>query len=187
MKGVVIGLVAFGLIIFATIGIFTISYFNYAGQGVTYEENIDAQVKANQAKYSEFTQTAVEQMGIAREQRDAVAKIIKDGIEGRFGPNGSTAMVQAFNEAYPAKFDGALYGKIMQTVEAGRRDFTAEQKMLISKVQAYRVALRKPWSSMWLKFAGFPVINLDDPMYSPVVSGQTRETYKTGIDAGIKF
>lgn len=161
--------------------------WSYHDQGVVYESTIEAQVKANSVKYSQFTQTAVEQMGIAREQRDAVSKIIKDGIEGRFGPNGSSAMVQAFKEAYPANFDGALYGKIMTTIEVGRTEFAFEQKQLISKVQIYENALNKKWSGMWLKNEGYPKIDLKDPRYNPIVTASTKKAFETGVDEGVKF
>ncbi|MNV54769.1 hypothetical protein D3C71_1469780 [compost metagenome] len=80
-----------------------------------------------------------------------------------------------------------MFRNVQLTIESGRRDFSAEQKLLISKVQGYRAAIRKPWSGMWLSFAGYPQIKLDEPKYNPVVSEGTRETFQTGTDKGIKF
>lgn len=180
-----------GLILGGVIAVLALAfggmYVSYSNLGVRHEAGIEAQVSQNQNKYSEFTQTAVEQMGIAREYQGAVSKVIKEAIEGRFGENGSQALLQAFNEAYPANLDPDLYKKVMQTVEAGRRDFANEQKMLISKVQAYKIDLKSFWSGMWLKQAGYPMLDLSEPQFNPVVTGQTRDTFRTGTDEGIKF
>lgn len=176
-----------GVLFLALVLVGVSSYFSYSSTGVDYEEGIDAQVRQNQNKYSEFTQTAIESMGVAKQYQAAVKDVITAGIEGRFGKDGSKSLVQAFNEAYPANFDPALFNKVQMVIESGRRDFSAEQKQLISKVQGYRSSLRKPWSGMWLKYAGYPTINLDDPKYNPVVSAATTETYKTGTDKGIQF
>lgn len=164
-----------------------INWFSYANKGVELEEGIRAQIEQNKNKYSEFTQTAVESMGVAKQYQGAVKDVIVAGIEGRFGPDGSKSLVQAFTEAYPATMDATLFTKVQQVIESGRRDFANEQKMLIGKVQVYRTALRQPWSKMWLEFAGFPTIDLSEPQYSPVVSGATRETFQTGTDQGISF
>lgn len=181
-----IGAIVGGLaIIMLVVGVGT--YFSFANKGVDFEESIDAQVDQNQNKYSEFTQTAVESMGVAKQYQAAVKDVIVAGIEGRFGEGGSKSLVQAFNEAYPATLDPTLFNRVQQVIESGRRDFSAEQKMLISKVQGYKSALRKPWSGMWLEYAGYPTIDLTASKYNPVVSENTRETFKTGTDKGIQF
>ena len=164
-----------------------VNWWAYANKGVDLEEGIRAQIEQNKNKYSEFTSTAVESMGVAEQYQTAVKDVIIAGIEGRFGPDGSKSLVQAFSEAYPATLDSAMFVKVQQVIESGRRDFANEQKMLIGKVQVYRTELRKPWSKMWLEFAGFPTIDLSEPQYSPVVSGATRETFETGVDKGISF
>lgn len=180
-------LIVLGLVGVVLAGAFGLIYMNMYNLGVQHETSIEAQVSQNQNKYSEFTQTAVEQMGIAREYQGAVKDVLTAAIEGRFGEGGSNAMFQAFTEAYPAELDPRLYERVMQTVEAGRRDFSNEQKMLISKVQAYKLDLRSAWSGMWLGAAGFPNLDLADPQFNPVVTSQTRETFQTGTDEGIKF
>lgn len=154
---------------------------------VTHEEAIDAQVQANMAKYSEFSSTAVESMGVATQYKKAVAEVISAGIEGRFGKDGSKSLVQAFSEAYPATLDPTLFNRVQLVIESGRRDFTAEQRMLISKVQSYKLDLRKGWSGMWMSAAGYPTIDLKDPKYNVVVSGATKQSFETGVDEGIKF
>lgn len=183
MKSFIIGAAIVAVFVLGLVGI----YVSMANLGVRHEAGIEAQVSQNQNKYSEFTQTAVEQMGIAREYQGAVKDVIREAIQGRFGENGSQALLQAFNEAYPANLDPDLYKKVMQTVEAGRRDFANEQKMLISKVQAYKIDLKSVWSGMWLKQAGYPTLDLSEPQFNPVVTGQTRDTFRTGTDTGIKF
>lgn len=176
----------FGGVAILLVGFFAITYFNYSNWAVDQEELIDAQVRQNQNAYSTFTQTAVESMGVTKEYQKAVKDVITAGIEGRYGEGGAKPLALAVREAYP-NIDPAMFRNVQLTIESGRRDFSAEQKLLISKVQGYRASIRKPWSGMWLKSAGYPTINLEEAKYNPVVSEGTKETFSTGTDKGIKF
>ncbi len=183
-----VALIVLGVIVAAVVGIggfVAYNYNHYYSLGVTYENDIKAQQSQNQNVLSSLSLRVVEQMGVAKEYKQAVQDVIKQGIEGRFGPNGSGAMIQAFSEAYPATLSPDIYMKVQNSIESGRRDFEAEQKLLISKVQVYQNALDMLWSGFWLKLAGKPTINLAD--YRVIVSNHTQETYKTGVDTGIKF
>lgn len=166
------------------------SYVSYANSGVNYTETIDEQVAANKIKYSEFTSSAVEQMQVADKYKDALKDLITAAIEGRYGENGSTAVVQAMNEKYPGELDNTLFLSVQDTIKAGRIEFAQEQKMLAAKVKSYRIALRSQWSGMWLAYAGYSVsepIDLSAPQYNPIINAATDESFKSGKDKGVKF
>lgn len=167
------------------VGILFTQYVTYKNLGVRLENDIKAQYDQNQNVLSSLSLRVVEQMGVAKQYKEAVQDVIKQGIEGRFGAGGSSALLQAFTEAYPAQLSPELYLKVSNSIEAGRKDFENEQKLLISKVQIYQNNLEYFWSGLWLDFAGYPKIDL--AKYKPVISQHTSETYKTGIDTGIKF
>ncbi len=179
--------IAVGGVFLALIAFTVISYFSYANSGVDHEEGIRAQVSSNKAKYSEFTQTAVDQMAVADASKEALKEVIIGGIEGRYGGPGQKSVPAFVQENYPGQFDNSIFVRISQVIESGRRDFTVEQKQLIGRVQGYRSDLRKPWSKMWYTFAGFPEINLDEPQYNPIITAQTGESFNTGVDKGIQF
>jgi len=169
------------------IGVFAVSqYFSYSNSGVDHEEGIEAQVSTNAAKYSQFTQAAIESMGVANAYKDALKEVIVGSIEGRYGEGGVKPVAQAVREAYP-NIDPNLFNQVQRIIESGRRDFFNEQKLLIARVQGYRSDLRKPWSKFWYTQAGYPQIDLKAPQYNPILSAATQDTFRTGTDKGIQF
>lgn len=161
------------------------TYKHYYDLGAVYENDIKAQYEQNQNVLSSLSLRVVEQMGVAKEYKKAVQDVIKQGMEGRFGANGSGALLQAFTEAYPGQLSPEMYIKVQNSIESGRKDFENEQKLLISKVQVYQNALDKFWSGLWLKFVGKPKIDLNQ--YKVIVSTHTQDTFKSGVDKGITF
>lgn len=180
--GIIFGGIAILLAVFS-VG----TYLSYTNWAVDQEELIDAQVRQNQNAYSTFTQTAVDKMKVADAYKKGLQEIITAGIEGRYGGPGQKSIPMVVNEKYPGVFNETMFIDISRTIESGRRDFSQEQKLLISKVQGYRAELRKPWPKLWLASAGFPTIKLDEPKYNPVVTEATKETFQTGTDKGIQF
>ena len=181
----IVGIIA-GVVLLVALVFGVSTYFGYSNWAVDQEEMIDAQVRQNQNSYSTFTQTAVESMGVTKEYQKAVKDVITAGIEGRYGQQGAKPLALAVREAYPT-IDPAMFQRVQLTIESGRRDFSAEQKLLISKVQGYRSELRKAWPKIWLSAGNYPTINLNDPKYNPIVTGATRESFETGTDKGIQF
>lgn len=172
-------------VVVGVVGFLVANYIHYHNKGVTHEAGIEAQYKQNQNSLSAYSLTVAEQMGVAKENQKALADLIKASLEGRYGETGSKAFIQAFTEAYPGTLDSAIFTNIQNAIEAGRRDFANEQKLLIGRVQAYERDLKLFWSGMWLGMAGYPSIDL--AQYRVIVSEHTQETYRTGVDTGIKF
>ncbi len=180
------GLIITGIVAIVLLAIGVGSYVSYSNKGVDFEQGIEAQVAQNKNSYSTFSQTAVESMGVAQEYKKALQDVIVGSIEGRYGQGGTKPVVQAVREAYPT-IDPQLFAQVQRVIESGRRDFSAEQKKLISKVQAYKSNLNYAWSGMWLRYAGYPNLDLSLPQYNPIISEATGESFKTGVDKGIKF
>lgn len=167
------------------VGSLFLTYVYHRNMGVRLEAQITAQYKQSQNSLSSLSLRVVDQMGVAKEYKTTVQDVVKQSMEGRFGAKGSSAMFQAFKESYPGTLSPELYVKVQNSIESGRKDFENEQKMLISKVQSYELALNYFWSGLWLNIAGYPKIDLNQ--YKPIISGHADEVYKNGIDTGIKF
>lgn len=180
VAGIVGGLFLIGLLFGA------VQWFSYSNSAVDAEERIDAQVRSNQVEYNRFSQTALDQMKVAKAYTDALSKVIVDGLQGRYAEEGAKPLVLAVSEAYP-NVSPEMFQKISQVIESGRTDFAQEQRQLISMVQGYRAELRKPWSKFWYTNAGYPTINLDDPKYNPIISAATKKSFETGVDEGLQF
>jgi hypothetical protein len=181
------GLIVIGAVTLTMLVIGFGSYFHYSNVGVDLEEGIDAQVAQNKNAYSTFSQTAIDQMNVANSYKSGLKEIIVASIEGRYGGPGQKSVPAVVNEKYPGAFDSKMFENINRVIEAGRRDFSAEQKKLISRVQVYKSNLRYQWSGMWLRYAGYPTIDLTQPQYNPIISEATGESFKTGVDKGIQF
>ena len=164
--------------------IFLVStYIGYYNEGVTKEAEIIEQYKQNQNAYSNFSLSIVEQLHVADAYAGKVADVIKAALEGRYGDDGSDAMVNAVKEAYPASLNSNMHESILQQIAAGRTEFKFDQNKLLSKVRGYNQELQQFWSGKWLAAAGYPKIKLED--YDIVLSGKTRKTFETKTDDGL--
>ena len=82
-------------------------------------------------------------------------KTYNSAISSRYGEGGSKAVVQFIQEHNPT-FDATMYRQIMQTIEAGRNSFEADQKTLLDKKRLYDIALNSFPSTLYAKMFGFP-------------------------------
>lgn len=169
----------------AIVAIGVSSAYSAASTGNRLEKRIIAQYEQNQNSLSKMSNQVAEAAQVPGIARDDLVVVIKAGIEGRYGPNGSSAMFQAMKEAYPGNLDSKLYTRIQDLIESGRNDFAAEQQKLISIKQVYDTALGSPWQGMWLSIVGYPKINLDD--YKIIKSDYSNNSFGTGIDKGLKI
>jgi Flp pilus assembly pilin Flp len=161
------------------------SYFSAASKGNRLENAIEAQYEQNQNSLSKLSLSVVEAAQVPGMARDDIKDVVKSAMEGRYGADGSKAVFQSIKEAYPGQIDPSLYVKIQNIIESGRTDFAVEQEKLIGKVQGYKTELGAPWSGLWLNIAGYPKIDLAD--FKAVKSNYTVDTFKSGVDTGIKL
>lgn len=173
-------LLIIGALFVGVVALGVTSYIGAYNSGNVLENSIKAQYSQNQNKLSEMTSSIMEAAQVPAMARDDLEKVIKAGLEGRYGEGGSGALLQAMTEAYPGQLDSALYSKLQQMIESRRRDFSEEQKLLIEKKRAYEVALGYFWGGMWMKVAGYPKIDLAE--YTIVTNAETQEIFKTKTD-----
>lgn len=177
-----------GLIAVLGIGFFLVSQVvNTINGAVVMENNIKAQSASNQNNLGQFTLKVKEALGVAKVNNEALDKIIKDSLQGRYGDDGAGAKQAMLwvKEAYPGTYDPSLMKTVQQTILSGRTDFEANQNILIDKVRIYENQLGFVWSGFWLKILGYPKITLAD--YKPVISAHAEAAFKTKIDPGIEI
>ena len=156
------------------------SYIAANDSGVRFETEIKAQYDQNQNVLGQYTLKVQEALGVTEVYSEDLQKVISTALASRYGEGGSRGVMQWIQESYPGQVDSKLYVKIQQIIEAGRRDFENEQKLLIDKKAIYERELGYFWSGFWLKVAGYPKIDLDK--YLVVVSTDARRAYETGVD-----
>lgn len=183
------GKIIFGVIaLIVAIGVFIgvgsyISYYNY---GVTTENALLTKQADNQQLLGKHSTQIGEMAQVADMQRDDLAKVYRDAMEGRYGDNGSTAVMQWIKEQNPT-LDPTVYNRLQQRIEANREQFANAQKELLDMKNAYQNQLDRLWSGFWLKtIMNFPrKFQLED--IKIITSTHSNKAYETGVDDGVQL
>lgn len=175
-----IGIVALvAIILVAAVGF--MSYVSAHNRGAQLEEGIKATYKNNQNILASYSQKVMEVAQVPDMARDDLIKVAKAAMEGRYGADGSKAVFQAIQEQNPVVSE-KLYVQIQQTIVAGRDEFKNNQTRLEEQKRVYSTALRQFWGGMFMRFAGYPTINLDD--YKSVIIDSVEQAFKAGKEKG---
>lgn len=167
----------FGITIFS-------SYVKYHDAGVALETGIKAQWEENENILAQYSLKIKEMAQIPDMYTNDLKEVYREALGGRYGEDGSKAVMQWIQEQNP-QLSPDVYINIQQAMEAGRNKFENGQTILVDRKRTYETMLGKFWSGMFLRFAGFPKINLDD--YKIISSSHARGAFETGIDEGIKL
>lgn len=163
-------MVLFGFIV---MGIF----FTTNNTCIKYETGIKAQFEQNKNNYDNYWKKLVEMAQIPEMFRDDLKDVYDGAMRGRYGADGSKAVLQMITEQNP-NLDASLYKQIQQNIEAGRNVFESEQKSLISRKQEYEMYLGSMPNGLVAKFFGFPKIDLEK--FKIVTSEKTKKDFETG-------
>jgi hypothetical protein len=164
--------------------IVAMTYVTNANYGNRAEVGITAVYDDVQNVYSSFTNQVMEAAQIKDSYADDVEKIIVRALDARYGADGVQSAFSWIQENNP-ELDSAVYVKIQQIIQSGRKEFQHSQTMLIERKRVYETNLGYVWKGFWLQLAGYPKIDLDD--YSTIVSNKTTEAFDSGVDAPLKL
>jgi hypothetical protein len=129
MKGILIGLALTVGLCISTCLIAVLVVISYQNSEVRLRNAAQAQQQANEAVFDNLWKTVSQQAQVSNEYKDSFGKIWKEIIAGRYDNNhGSMA---SFIKEHNPEFSPALYKKLMNTIEASRKDFLNNQKRLI--------------------------------------------------------
>lgn len=181
MKTALIGTI--GLIV-GFIAICALSYVSAYNTGNRLEASIRATYADNQNILSQYSNAVAEAAQVPGMMRDDLSEVIKDALESRYGDDGARAVFQSIQEQNP-QVDGALYVKIQQIIQAGRKDFENGQRKLLDQKRVYETALGSFWKGMWLGISGYPKIDLDE--YDIVTNARTDEAFETKSEEAIQL
>lgn len=182
-KGKIIGLSVLG-IAGAFIALIIGSYISAYNGANIHEQGIKATYKNNENILATYGQKIEEAAQIPEMQRDDVAKVFRDAMNGRYGDQGSKAVVQFIREQNPT-LDSSVYTKLQSMIEAGRNDFQRGQTMLIDRKRAYETEMGSFWRGFWIRTAGFPKIDLAD--FKIVSTDRASEAFRTGREQPLKL
>ncbi len=194
-----------GVIAALVLGIFGVinTYTNIRNEGTRTELSITAKYKAMQASYGQDRLAFTDQIGIAREKRDAMDKILTDAVSGRYNKPGSPQvdngkLFSAITEAYPDLAGLNIYDKIADFVTKMRSKFAQDQAQIAEMIKDYNTwrqtgSFLHPTLVGW---AGFPSDALEmqangnvyrgkdalDRMSRPIIGSDTGQIFDTGVD-----
>lgn len=171
--GIILVLLSFG-------GACVYSYITAYNYGNKIEQQLISVQDNNRNIYAQGTQKVLEIAQVPGMYTEDFSKLIRQDIEGRYGPDGSKASIQFLKE-HDIKLDTPMYVKIQQTVEAFRDDFKNNQTRLIDVKRVYQTALGSFWQGLWLRIAGYPKIDLSK--YVPVTTDNTEKVFKDGKES----
>lgn len=160
------------------------SYVSWSNYGNRTEQALDASYQNNQNILAQYTTKISEMAQVPTIYRNDLEKIISDTFHGRYGDNGSQAMVQFIKEQN-LNLDPSMYKNIQTQMIAGRDEFQNAQTSLIDEVRSYKTNLGNVWSGFWLHAVGYPKVNLD--LYKPVINDHTVKAFATKRDEGVKL
>lgn len=152
---------AFITFLLALGGIGFASYVSAYNYGNSIENQLKAAKENNRNKLAQYGQKVLEVAQVPDMYKKDMVEITTAAIQGRYGADGSKATFQFLKEQNPT-LDPGLYKQIQQVVEAGRNDFQAGQTAMIDVRRQYETALGSFWQGMWMRFAGYPKVNLAD-------------------------
>lgn len=180
-KGLIITLIAIGAVLLLCMGSCS-SYIGFRQQCVAYENNIGAQDKEMQNVNSEVTKSLTTQGLSANEYGKLVVGAIKAANTGRYGADGSKAMMQWIKEQNPT-IDASVFKRIMVAAEAGYAKFSAAQRRKIDLAREYKNLVEQKQQvplvgAIWT--AGFPRKPWTE-LERIIVTEDTAEAWKTGI------
>jgi hypothetical protein len=182
-KGKVIGICAGvgTLLIFGTLLIMFVSYYNY---GNSTERQIEAVWENNQNVLSSYTNRVMEMAQVNEMYRDDVREVIEAALSARYGDEGMRSTWSWVQEQNPS-LDASVYTRLQQTIESGRQEFRVAQTRLIDVKRNYNTALGALPGKFFLSFAGYPTIDLDS--FNVIISQEAQDAFESGVDAPVRL
>jgi hypothetical protein len=178
--GLVLGLL-FLVGVIAVIG-FGIGYWNWSNDCHQFEADIPAQYTQMKNAYDNGWKKVTEIAQVPSMQMDNYKQVYDGVMKGRYGANGSGALLQFIKEQNPT-LDASLYTKVQQTVETFHDQFQASQTQIIAFKQSYQKLLTVGGGRIYNMIGSYPHIRCGVPAgaaddFQIVTSGKTETDFQ---------
>lgn len=177
--------------ILASLGVVALLLVVYIGTALSYRSDcvaLEAAVKAqheqNKNNYDNMWKSFREQAQVTSMYVDDLKKVFDGAMQGRYGENGSQAVIQFIHEHNP-QLAPEVYTQLQRSIQAGRASFMADQQQLIDKKRQYEVVLNSNRAAFVNVWFGFPHIDL--AKYGIVTSERTDDAFRNGRDEPVQL
>lgn len=194
-RGIIIFLSSIGAIVL----VFFMSCVNFHNTSNTLENAVTAQWRDNANTYDAMWKSIVEIAQVPAQYKEDFKSLLIGETEAKFGPNGSQATMQWFQER-DIRLPVELYAKVQDVIESNRNAFKRGQTELLDKQRRYATHLNTFFGGMFATLTSFPkdlhgkfaptedldgdgrITCLDYPI---VTSARTNKAFATGEDTEI--
>ena len=142
------------------------------------EKQIEMLHNNSQSELSNYTMTIIEMTKVSDKYKDGLKEIVTKTMEGRYGENGTEAIVSYLKEQN-VTLDSQVYLNIQNSIVAGRKDFKNSQNMIMDACAKYKTTLDNVVSGAFLRIAGYPKMKTLESKCSPVTDEKTNKTFDT--------
>lgn len=172
-----------GILIAGGLGVGGYFYSTY-DNAVDFETQIKYQYEDLQNVKSNYTLKIQEMVQVNDIYKDDLKEIVESTFQGRYGEDGSKAMMQWIQERN-IDLDPQLYRNLQITMDAGRTEFQNKQTRLLDTKRMYEKRMDQLLSGFALDLMGFPKIDMDK--YSPIIDKGVREQFESGEDKALSL
>jgi len=152
-------------------------YVNFGNEANRSENGIVAAWTNNKNVYDNGWKTVMEKAQVPKEYIGQMKDVYDGVMKGRYGPNGSQALLQFIKEQNPT-IDASVYRDIQQAVEIFHNQFAQAQTELVSRKQEYQNLLTGTMHGRFYNLvAHYPHIDLSK--YDIVTSTKTEQDFDT--------
>lgn len=177
MKTGVAFLAVLGVVGMLVVGVI-FGFIGFQNESNRYENGIKAQYDNNRNVYDNGWKKVKEMAQVPELYTDQLKDLYDGTMTGRYGPNGSRALLQFIQEQNPT-LDATLFRQIQQAIESFRNQFQQSQTELVARRQQYENYLTTNTSSRfynWVSGGSYPKIDLTK--YDIVTSDKTEEDFQ---------
>lgn len=165
-------------------------YINAHNTAVSKEESTKSTYMQYKNSRTSYVNRIMEMMQVPDMMVDNTIKVIEANLEGRYGENGNQA-VMSFIAENNIGLEAGIHTRLMNEMNAGRRDIQVMGDRIEEIKRSYRTDLRSFWRGKMMRAQGFPTINIghngmpDD--FPILLSDETRTAFESGTDNAIQF
>lgn len=142
---------------------------------VRYETNIKKLDEASKNTLSAYTLKVREMAQVPAMYKKDLESIIKQTFEGRYGKDGSKAVMQFITENN-LQFDSSMYKNLQVVMQSGRDEFKLSQDRKLDICADYENKRGQLISGFFLQALGFPKQDIDNKC-KIVLDAETNETF----------